>query len=165
MRFRVEQHLAGPLERVEAALVDPAWYQAVAASESAWAPELLEVESDDPMRIGLRVRYRFRGRLNAAAARVLDPARLSWVEVSTLDRGSHSIELRVVPDSYGDKLNVTGSAVLQTDGDGTRRVLVGDVKVRVPLVGGRVEGAVISGLRDHAAVEERVFATFVASDR
>ncbi len=165
MRFRVEQHLAGSLERVEEALADPAWYQAVAASESVWAPELLKVEGDDPMRVGLRVRYQFRGRLNAAAARVLDPARLSWVEVSTLDRVSHSIDLRVLPDSYGEKLRVSGTAVLQPDADGTRRVLDGDVKVRVPLVGGRVEGAVVSGLREHAAVEERIFAIFVASSR
>ncbi len=165
MRFRIEQHLAAGVERVEAALVDPAWYEAVHASEAVWGPELLEVDADGGDLVWLRVRYRFRGRLNAAAARVVDPARLSWVEVSTLDRRTHSIELRVEPDSHAEKLRFTGSIVLRPQGEVTRRELDGEVKVRIPLVGGRVEGAVVSGLREHAEVEERVFTTFVAGAR
>ncbi len=165
MRFRIEQHLASPVERVEAALVDNAWYEAVHASEAVWAPQLLEVEDDGGPLVGLRVRYRFRGRLNAAAARVVDPARLSWVEVSTLDRRSHAIDLRVEPDSYADKLRFTGSVVLRPEGDRTTREMDGDVRVRFPLVGGRVEGAVVSGLREHAAVEEVVFGAFCGDGR
>ena len=165
MRFRIEQHLAAPLERVEAALLDPAWYRAVTASEAVWAPELLEVADDDGSRVDLRVRYRFRGNLNAAAARVVDPAKLSWVEVSTLDRTSSSIDLRIEPDHYADRLRFTGAVALRPDGNGTSRVLDGEVKVKVLLVAGTVEGAVVSGLREHAAVEERVFAAFVGSER
>ena len=165
MRFRIDQRLAAPVERVEAALVDRAWYQAVHASEAVWAPELLEVDDGGGPLVGLRVRYRFRGRLSSAAARVVDPARLSWVEVSTLDRRSHTIDLRVEPDSYADKLRFTGSILLRSQGDTTARELDGDVKVKVPLVGGKVEGAVVSGLREHAAVEEAVFATFAADPR
>lgn len=165
MRFRVEQRLDASVERVEAALVDPVWYRAVTASASVWAPELLDVEDEGGPRVGLRVRYRFRGRLNPAAARVLDPERMSWVEVSTLDRERHTIDLRMVPDSYGDKLRFSGSVVLRPDGDGTDRALDGEVKVRVPLVGGKVEGAVVSGLREHAEVEEQVFRTFIAPRR
>ncbi len=165
MRFRIEQRLTASVERVEAALLDAAWYQAVHASEAVWAPELLDVEDSGGPLVGLRVRYRFRGRLNAAAARVVDPARLSWVEVSTLDRGSHTIDLRVEPDSYADKLRFTGSIVLTPQGASTGRELDGEVKVRIPLVGGKVEGAVVSGLREHAGVEEGVFATFVTGHR
>ena len=165
MRFRIEQRLAAPTERVETVLLDGDWYRAVHASEAVWAPELLEVEDEGGPVVGLRVRYRFRGRLNAAAARVLDPARLSWVEVSTLDRGSHTIDLRFEPDSYADKLRFTGSIVLRPEGATTVRQLDGDVKVRVPLVGGKVEGAIVSGLREHAAVEEAVFARYVADPR
>jgi len=165
VRFNVEQCLTAPVERVEAALVDATWYQAVTASTSVWAPELLDVEELGGAKMGLQVRYRFRGKLNAAASRVVDPSRLTWVEVSTLDRELHAIELRVVPDHYGDLLRFTGSVVLRPDGDSTGRTLDGEVKVRVPLVGGRVEGAVVSGLREHAEVEEQVFGAFVARHR
>jgi hypothetical protein len=165
MRFRIEQRLSAPVGRVEAALVDPAWYEAVTASAAVWAPELLEVADDGRTTVGLRVRYRFRGTLNPAAARVVSPDKLSWVEVSTLDRSAHAIDLRIEPDSYADRLRFTGSVELLDEGATTRRVLDGDVRVKVPLVAGKVEGAVVSGLREHAAVEEQVFAAFVASGR
>jgi len=164
MRFRIEQRLAAGVGRVEEALLDPAWYAAVAASNAAWAPELIDV-ADDGATVGLRVRYRFRGRLSPAATRVVDPAKLSWVEISNLDRSRHTLDLRIEPDHYAGRLRFTGDVVLRPDGDATIRVLDGDVRVKVPLVGGPVEGAVVSGLREHAAVEERVFGTFVATDR
>ena len=165
MRFRIEQRLAAPVERVEAALRDPAWYQAVTASKAVWAPELLEVTDGDGPLVGLRVRYRFRGTLNPAAAKVVSPDKLSWVEVSTLDRDAHMLDLRIEPDHYADRLKFTGAVELRPDSDVTVRVLDGDVRVKVLLVAGRVEGAVVSGLREHAAVEEGVFAAFVASAR
>ena len=39
---------------------------------------------------------------------------------------------------------------------GSIRRLEGDLKVRVPLVGGRVERALVSGLQEHAAAERDV---------
>jgi len=166
MRFRIEQRLAAPVERVEAALLDPDWYRAVTDSPAVWAPELLDVADDGGSRVDLRVRYRFRGTLNPAAAKVVSADKLSMVHVSALDRVSHVIDLRIEPDHYADRLRFGGgSVVLQPEGDVTLRVLDGDLKVKVPLVAGKVEGAVVSGLRQHAAVEERVFAAFVASTR
>jgi len=35
-------------------------------------------------------------------------------------------------------------------------VLQGDLRVRVPLVGSKVERAIVSGLRDHAIAEAQV---------
>jgi hypothetical protein len=158
MRFTVDQRLQAPIDRVEAALADPAWYQAVAASPAVWEPTLLQAE-DDGQSLHLRVRYRFRGELNAAARAVLDPARMSWVEESTLDRQRHHIDLRMKPDHYEGKLSFTGSIDLSAIGDGssTARRLQGDVKVRMLLVAGQVERAIVSGLKEHAAVEEQAF--------
>jgi hypothetical protein len=165
MRFRIEQHLAAPVERVETALLDPAWYEAVTASTTVWAPELLEVTDAQGPLVGLRVRYRFRGSLHPAAAKVLSPAKMSWVEVSTLDRGSHTIDLHIEPDHYAERLRFTGGIVLRQEAGATVRAIDGDVRVKVLLVAGKVESAVVSGLRDHAAVEEQVFAAFVSSAR
>lgn len=166
MRFRIEQHLAAPVERVEEALVDPAWYRAVTASAAVWAPELLEVTGAGGPLVGFRVRYRFRGTLNPAAAKIVSPAKLSMVWDSTLDRATHSIDLRIEPDNYADRLRFTSATVaLEPGGDATTRVLEGDFKVTVPFVGGKVERAVVSGLQDHAGVEENTFAAFVSSGR
>jgi hypothetical protein len=166
VRFRIEQHLAAPVERVEAALLDPGWYEAVTASTAVWAAELLDVADDGGPEAGFRVRYRFRGTLNPAAAKVVSPSKLSMVWASTLDRRTHALTLDIEPDHYGDRLRFTRAAVvLRPDGVGTARVLEGDFSVKVPFVGGKVEAAVVSGLREHAAVEERAFAAFVGSGR
>lgn len=166
VRFRIEQHLAASVERVEEALVDPTWYQAVTASAAVWAPELLDVTDDGGLQVGFRVRYRFRGTLNPAAAKVVSPSKLSMVWDSTLDRATHSIDLRIEPDNYADRLRFTSAVVaLQPAGEATTRVLEGDFKVNVPFVGGKVERAVVSGLQDHAGVEEQAFAAFVRSGR
>ena len=166
MRFRIDQRLAAPVERVEAALVDPAWYQAVTASPAVWAPELLEVADDGGPQVGFRVRYRFRGSLNPAAAKVVSPSKLSMVWVSTLDRGTHKITLDIEPDNYADRLRFTGATMaLLPEGGVTVRVIEGDFRVNVPFVAGKVERAVVSGLRDHATDEERAFAAFVGSGR
>lgn len=166
MRFTIDQCLAAPVERVEAALVDPAWYRAVAASAALWAPELLDVSDDGGPIVRFRVRYRFRGALNPAAARVLSPSKLSMVWISSLDRGTHSVDLKIEPDHYADRLRFSGAAVvLRAEGDVTARVLEGDFKVNVAFVAGKVERAVVSGLQDHAAVEEQTFAAFVGPGR
>lgn len=166
MRFRIDQRLEAPVERVEAALVDPAWYQAVTASPAVWAPELLDLTDDGGPTVGFKVRYRFRGSLNPAAAKVVSPSKLSMVWISTLDRRTHEIALDIEPDNYADRLRFTSATVvLRPEGEVTTRVLEGDFKVNVILVAGRVERAVVSGLQDHASAEEQAFAAFVGSGR
>lgn len=162
MRFTIDQRLPAPIERVEQALSDEAWYRAVAATPTVWEPSLLQAD-DSAESLRLRVRYRFRGDLNAAARAVLDPSRMSFVEESTLDHRTHHITLRAVPDHYGDKLSFTGSVDLSPVGDGsaTARRLVGDVKIRMLLVSGQVERAIVSGLKEHAGHEEQAFRGYV----
>ena len=58
-----------------------------------------------------------------------------------------------MPDHYADRLSCTYRATLDASDGGTRRVLSGSLKVRMLLVGGKVEGAIVSGLREHAVAE------------
>ena len=70
---------------------------------------------------------------------------------------------RMKPDNYADRLRFDGSSRFESAGDGrTRRLADGDVVVRVPLVGRAVEGAVVSGLREHLAAEVEVVERLVA---
>lgn len=43
----------------------------------------------------------------------------------------------------GTPVTVNGRSVLRPDGDGSVVSIVGDIKVAVPLIGGRIEGAVV----------------------
>jgi hypothetical protein len=165
VRFDLDLHLPGPRAEVEASLGEPGWYEAVAAAAPTWAPELLEVQDADGHLVS-RARYRFRGQLNGAARRVLDPSRLSWVQVADLDRARHHVEVQVIPDSYADRLRCHLVVDLVEEGPAqTLRRFSGEVHVKAPLVGGQVERAIVSGLGDHVRYEAEVFARYVRDRR
>jgi hypothetical protein len=161
VRFRIDQRFAGVLYAVEAAFVDPAFLEQLSRLPKLGQPRLLDQRADGDL-VHQRVHYAFAGDLSPAVTAVVDPAKLTWVEESTLDRRTHRTTFRIVPDHYRDRLQASGSFALSADGPATRRVAEGDVKVRFPLVGGRVERAIVSGLREHAEMEEQVMADWLA---
>ena len=155
MRFSLEQRFAAPIEDVEAAFVDPALLSELATLPELGRPELLE-HVDAGHSVSQQVRYTFTGELSPAVTAVVDPTRLSWVEHSELDRVSHRSVFRIRPDHYPDRLSCSGTVALESVDGGTRRTIAGDLRVRFPLVGSKVERAIVSGLRDHASAEARV---------
>jgi len=163
VRFRIEQRFRGALPDVEAALFDPAFLTRLATLPKLGAPELLDQESDDTS-IRQRVRYQFTGDVSSAVRRVVDPRRLTWVEESTHDLTTHVTTWRIVPDHYGSMIRCGGTFTLVPEGEGTttRRIAEGDIKVNVPLVGGKVERAIVSGLEEHADAEVDVLDRWLA---
>ena len=165
MDFRLEQVFPGPLEVVEAALVDPGFLERLGQLPKLGRPELLDQREEGPL-LRQRVRYRFVGDLSRAVTRVVDPARLTWVEELTLDRRSHQSTFRILPDHYGDRLQCTATMQLSPAGDGsTRRLTLGDLTVRMPLVGRRVERAILSGMAEHSEAEVQVMAQWLGEHR
>jgi hypothetical protein len=166
MRFTIEQTFAGPLEQVEAALVDPRFLERLSTLPKLGRPTLVHrVEAGDL--VHQWVKYAFAGDLSSAVRRVVDPARLTWVEESTLDRTTHRTTWRIVPDHYKNLLRCSGEFRLDAvagDPARTRRTAEGDLKVSFPLVGGKVEAAIVSGLREHAGLEEEVLDGWLAEN-
>jgi hypothetical protein len=167
MRFRIEQHLAAPLEAVEDAYVDPDFIAALGRLPKLGDPALVRQEVDGD-RVEQWVAYRFTGELNAAVRRFIDPRRLTWVEHSTLDRSTHTTTWEIRPDHYASMLRCAGTFRLEPDGaaddaaSATRRVAEGDIKVNVPLVGSKAEKGIVSGLEEHAALEAKVLGEWLA---
>jgi len=162
VRFTIDQQFAGPLDRVEAAFVDPAFLQRLSELPKLGNPTLVHrVEAGDL--IHQWVKYAFAGEINAAVRRVVDPARLTWVEESTLDRRTHRTTWRIVPDHYRNLLRSSGEFQLHATGpDVTTRTTEAELKVSFPLVGGKVEQAIVSGLREHAGLETEALDRWLA---
>jgi hypothetical protein len=154
VRFRIEQQVAAPLSVVEEAFVDEDFLNRLGELPRLGGANLLS-RDDDGTTVHLRVRYRFAGELNAAARAVLDPARLTWVEDSVLDRRSHRTTFRILPDHYADRLACSGTIWLEPEGSqATVRWAEGELSVhRVLLVGRAVETAIIAGMAEHARVQ------------
>ena len=156
MRFDAEQRFAMPVDRLLELFTDPDFYPTLIGLPEISVPEVVSHQaSDGVVRIDMRQRYT--GELPAAARSMIDPDRLTWVEQLVFDLGRASATSRLVPDHYPDRLTCTGVYTFRAGPGGVEtsvRRLDGDLKVRVPLVGGRVENALVSGLRQHARAEQ-----------
>lgn len=134
------------------ALVDPAFLARVGDLPNLAHPELLDQRRDGVV-VHQRVRHRFAGSLSSAVTRVIDPAKLTWVEESTYDLARGTASFRIVPDHYAGKLRCEGDIAFVASGDTTTRRVTGELSVKVPLVGRAVERAIVSGLEDHLRAE------------
>jgi hypothetical protein len=156
MRFDIEQEFTGPPEAVARIHAEPRFYELLGELPKLGKPEVLDRREEGAI-VHLAVRFRFTGNLSPAVTRVVDPAKLSWVEESVHDFAELRSTFRMQPDHYPDRLRSEGSACYEPSGDGgTSRRTVGELAVRVPLVGRTVEGAIVSGLREHLAAEIEV---------
>jgi hypothetical protein len=162
VRFTIDQQFAAPAERVVAAFADPALYATYPDRGSLAPPTVLTCEQDGA-RVTLQIQHRFTGHVSAAVRAVVDPNRLSWVEHVTFDLDQLTGTYRIQPDHYPDRLRCQGTHRFLTSGDGSRRVVEGELKVRAPLVAGTVERAIASGLQDHLRDEVGFVTAFLAA--
>jgi hypothetical protein len=163
VQFRLEQRFAAHLRAVEDAFVDPEVLAHLAGLPGLGRPELLD-RSEDGSLVRQRVRYRFEGHLSHTVTSVVDPARLTWVEESALDRRTHETEVLVLPDHYADRLRCRATVVLAGVADGVTRVTEGDLRVRAPLLASRVERAIVAGLHDHVAAQSAAVQAWLDGD-
>lgn len=162
MRFRLEQRLPAPPGEVQEAVLDPAYLERLASLPKLGQPELLSQDRGGTTVIQ-RVRYAFAGELSSGVRKVVDPERLTWVEVSEIDVASNTTHFDIEPDHYGSMLTGSGVITITSEGEaGSLRTAKGEVSVRVPLVGGKVERAIVSGLEDHASAEEGALRAWLA---
>jgi hypothetical protein len=162
MRFEIEQEIGGPVAAVARIYTEPRFYELLGELPKLGKPEVLDHREDGAI-VHLAVRFRFTGNLSAAVTKVVDPARLTWVEESIHDLDQGTVTFRMKPDHYADKLRSEGAVRYESGAEGvTRRLTEAELVVKVPLLlgGGRtaglVEGAIVSGLREHFAAEVEV---------
>jgi hypothetical protein len=162
MRFRLEQTFDAPVDAIALAFTEPALYTALGALPKLGRPEVLSRTENGDV-VNLQIRYQFTGDLSPAARKVVDPARLSWVEHSVHDLSRHQVDFTLVPDNYGNLLRASGRYSFAPDGpDRTSRVAEGEVAVKIPLVGKSVENAIVSGVREHLTDEVPVVERYLA---
>lgn len=152
MRFEVIQRYRSSADVVERAYADEALYPTLVGLPKLGGIELLD-QTRDGDEVRMRARYRFTGHLPGAVTAVVDPERLTWVQESTHDLGTGRATFVLLPDHYPDRLSASGTYAVEAHGDRSRRVVRGELKVRAPLVAGRVEKAIVSGLQEYLEAE------------
>lgn len=161
MRFEITQQYRSAATDVGAAYADPDLYPTLVGLPKLGGIEVLDRAVDGDT-VRLRIRFRFIGDLPGAVTAVVDPKRLTWVQETSHDLTSGVTTFRLAPDHYPDRLKASGTFRVTADGDGARRVVTGEVKVRAPLVSGKVEQAIVSGLREYLEAEAPAVDAYLA---
>jgi hypothetical protein len=152
VRFELEQVLPGGVDEVIAALLDPEFLRCLGDLPNLAPPEVLDQRRDGDI-VVQRTHYRFTGALAPAVTRVIDPKKVTWVDEVTYDVVARHATFTIVPDHYVNKLTCSGSYEFTERESTTVRRVVGDLRVRVPLVGKVVERTIVSGLEEHLTTE------------
>ena len=158
MKFELAQNFDAPAATVIGVYCDPDFYPALDGVGQIGDPSVLGREEQGDT-IVMRVRFRFTGDLPSAALAIVRPERLTWVEETTYDLDKLTARSQIQPDHYADRLQASATSHFKDHEGGSRRSVTGELKVRALLVGGQVEKAIVSGMREHFVDEERVVAT------
>ena len=160
MRFEIVQDLGATPDAVDGALVDPAFLVRMAELPKLGSAEVVSQERDGDV-VRQDVRYLFQAELSRAVTRVVDPKRLTWVERSVCDLDTHRTQCEIKPDNYGGMLSGRYDAVVVATDGGARRSITGELTVKMPLVGGKVERAIVGGLEENAAAQTALIEDFL----
>lgn len=157
MRFEGVQRYDAPAREVFDLYCSAELYAALPDFSRISRPELVE-RVEHPDGVTVRVRYRFIADLPAAALAIIDPERMTWIEETRYDASTLTGTTRLLPDHYASKMQASATVRFVADGDGSRRLVQGDLKVKVLLVGGQVERVIVDGLEEHLTEEQQVVA-------
>ena len=84
---------------------------------------------------------------------MIDPDKLTWVDDARFDLTTLRAEHVMLPDNYADRLESAYVSTLTADGAGTTWTVAGSLVVHAPLVGNKVAGVIVDGLREHAVAQ------------
>ena len=152
MRFEVEHAFDADPASLIAVWLDPEFHLALDLPDVN-RPELLnDTTAGSEHTLGLR--YQFVGHVDPIVNKLLAGRPLTWRQTLTFDAASGRGTLTVVSEDAGERLTASGQIALdETRDHGTLRTMRGDLRVRVPVVGGTAERRIVPGLIRRLDVE------------
>lgn len=155
MKFSIGQNVAVTPDVAVAAYATPAFYEDRVPGGDIALVEVVSHQDAGPQ-ARIEVRYQFTGSVSSAVRAVIDPAKMSWVTRTDIDKPQGRTTFTVLPDHYPQRLDCSGNFTFTegASGPGTTVVTVGgDLKVHVFLVSRTVEQLIVSGLRTYLEAE------------
>jgi hypothetical protein len=153
VRFELEQRIPAPYDQVVATTLDESYQRSLTDLPPLRDRELIEQTHQDDGKVLRVTRCVLAIHLSGTVKRFIGEEDPAWIEEATWHPDESEWTWRVIPEVAKELLSATGSITLAEHGDGTIRHVTGEVKVRVPLYGGKVEGWIVEGL-EHTYEEE-----------
>lgn len=144
MRLDLRHPMPAPVDRAWAQLQSPEYASAL-SDEAGVDREVLRsgVEGGQVVRT---VRLVGRKPLPAAVARLIGSAQIRYVQEERIDEAGRTIHWRVTAPDISDRFEAQGTWRIIPEGAGSVRLIQGEIRVAVPLVGGKIERAVVEEL-------------------
>ena len=156
MHFECEHAFAGLVEQVASIMSDPAFQTRLDLPDLA-RPDVVTHEVDGTAR-RLTLRYEYIGQLDPIAQKVVGGRKLTWVQDLRIDVGTGTGTLGFSADGVGGRADGTATVTITplsgATSDATcRRRIDGEFRIRIPLLGGKAEKAIVPGLTRRLDVE------------
>jgi hypothetical protein len=152
VQFEREHEFAGTVEQVASLMSDPD-FQTVLDLPDLARPDVVAHEVDGTSR-RLTLRYEYIGQLDPIAQKVVGGRKLTWVQDLRIDVSTGAGTLGFSADGVGGRADGTATVTITATGDAScRRRIRGEFRIRIPLVGGKAERAIVPGLERRLDVE------------
>ncbi len=161
VKFAFEQRWTASVDDVVEIYLDEGFWSGLSDLTTTSPPKVLGVErSGDAATV--RLHWVLSVDLPKEAARFIDPDDVAWTEETTWDLPARSASVAFRPDQAAGLLRASATAVLHQDGDDAVRTIRGELKVRIPLVGHKVEPVIVDGIGEHLDEEAHAVAEQLA---
>lgn len=145
MEFEVAHEFEAPLGQVAAAILDPAFQESL-SDVGRLADRKVLSQEEEGGHIVRRTRCVLDIDISGPAKKFIGNGDPAWIEVAVWDEDRSIWDWHIEPEVAGELLEAQGTTELKESAEGTVRVILGTVRVKVPLYGGKVEGWIIDGL-------------------
>ena len=153
MRFQVTHSFPFEPEQVADAILDLDYQHSLKDLESLRSRELLSQEERPDRTVVRRTRCVLDLHVSGMAKSFMGDGDPAWIEEATWDPGTRRWRWVVIPEVAKEMLDANGTIELTPRGDTTDRTIEGEVKVKVPIYGSKVERWIVDGI-EHAYAEE-----------
>ncbi len=161
VKFAFEQRWTAAVDDVVDVYLDEGFWSGLSGLTTTSPPKVLGVERSGDRAV-VSLHWVLSVDLPKEAARFIDPDDVAWTEETTWDLAARSATVAFRPDQAAGLLRASATAVLHQDGADAVRTIRGELKVRIPLVGHKVEPVIVDGIGEHLDEEADAVAARLA---
>jgi hypothetical protein len=154
--FRIEHTFDADPDTVAKVMLDEDYQASLDGLGPLSERKVLEQKSLTNGTVQRRVRCVLDIDVSGAARKFIGDSDPAWIEHAIWHPGEMRWDWTIEPLAAQDLLKAAGQIELAPRDEGTLRTVLGEVKVSVPLVGGKVEGWIVDGLGRAYDEEARV---------
>jgi len=152
VQFERAHDFDGTVEAVARIMSDPEFQTALELPDLS-RPTVVAHDVDGAVH-HLTLRYQYVGQLDPIAQKVVGGRAITWVQDLRLDVATGAGTLAFTADGVAGRADGAATVTITPTGEGAcRRRIVGEFRVKIPVIGGKAERAIVPGLERRLDVE------------